>query len=81
MNKIGMILAGFIALSSLTACTLVEKVIGERSNGVVVYGDRSEVEKVQTQFKDELEFTSSIEVLVSETVDEKLMIMNETSTK
>lgn len=79
MKKTIMFFVALFTCTSLVGCSLVDKVIGERANGVVLYGEKQEVKKAATSLKDELESTEYYDVKTSETNGQKFLMMEKTT--
>lgn len=79
MKKWLLILIGLCSFTALTGCSLIDKILGERANGIILYGNKETIETEVAPIKKDLKSFDLFETKMTESNAQKIMVMDETT--
>ncbi|WP_052343667.1 lipoprotein BA_5634 family protein [Bacillus massiliigorillae] len=79
MKKWIILLVGLCSFTALAGCSLIDKIIGERANGIIVYGNEEAIKAEVSPVKNDLKSFHLYETKITESNAEKIMIMDKTT--
>ncbi|MEH6943572.1 lipoprotein BA_5634 family protein [Bacillus sp. JJ722] len=79
MKKWLILLISLCSFTALAGCSLVDKVIGERANGIILYGNKENIESDVAPLRNELKSFNMYETKMTESNAQKIMVMDETT--
>lgn len=63
----------------LSGCSLINQLVGERANGIIVYGNKETIEKEAKSFKEDLTSFKILEAKLFVNNDQKTLILNQSA--